>query len=526
MNITVAHHVFASVRGYRTQFRSPSVTDSENAELESFSFGQTNDAEYIASLESHPAFIVRKLSSGRWAITRVFQGENDEYGRVTLLFHTLLISRHDWIERLGCDVLPILNHHIAWQDKEATEISIVPDDSPMPQKVAGQVHALIQQLKTSPSPVVVEETDCSIQAVRWVHRMLPEGKKEQFSYGYRVLSDTLKVALLCLARQALRLGLVAKTLKDEPVLNGRHDKPTVESTVPIFQYEPARVNKLTLVLVVGICIIGISGIIIAIPIFKHFSDLKKVTKIKNELNTLIGDGHFIKNQNERKQKVEEIQKKLRVLESLREYKKNSELYSSMKEIYDWVDFAEHYGWEYDNLINAIEKIRDTVPTDITDYPDKKTTEIIVQNHSILVQNKLNALHDDATIEEIKNAIIKADKWRDRLQANVMTPIQTKISKWNSTLKSYDPNTFTMYDPNEGVYANCNGPVWLDPTSFLALAKDRIVEIKNIKDEIQKLSNEQTFKNMIDTSVPSHKETIAGYVTDLNGVEKKVNNYSS
>ena len=90
MKIKVAHHIFASRKGYQTQFRSPDVTESENAELESFSFGQTNDTNYMASLKKHPAFTVRKLRSGRWAITRVFQGADDDYGRATLLFHTVL----------------------------------------------------------------------------------------------------------------------------------------------------------------------------------------------------------------------------------------------------------------------------------------------------------------------------------------------------------------------------------------------------------------------------------------------------
>ena len=204
MNIKVAHHIFASVKGYQTQFRSPDITESENAELESFSFGQTNDADYIISLKDHPAFVVRKLRSGRWAFTRVFQGSDDEYGRVTLMFHTVLLDQTDWLDSLGCDIQPLLDHPMLWQNTESTEISVKLDNSPLPQNIQQKVRSLLDKATMATSTVLVDESACSLQTIRWAHRMMLDEEKESFSYGYRVLSDAMNVSLLCLAHQALR----------------------------------------------------------------------------------------------------------------------------------------------------------------------------------------------------------------------------------------------------------------------------------------------------------------------------------
>ena len=295
MKIKVAHHIFASREGYQTQFRSPDVTESENAELESFSFGQTNDANYMASLKRHPAFTVRKLRSGRWAITRVFQGADDDYGRATLRFHTVLVSQKEWAS-LDFDVLPLLEHPALWQDTESTEVSVEPDDSPLPQDITEQVLFLLNQLTASSSPVIVDESICSLQIVRWVHRRLLDEDKKEFSYGYRVLSDAMDASLLCLARQALRTATPGA---------GRYDKVRVSAPSPFKtpDYEnmnmaydkPASSNKVAILIIITVCVLGIAGAIFALVAVNNAQNNAQKEKILSEIiqpaNSLLGKNY-------------------------------------------------------------------------------------------------------------------------------------------------------------------------------------------------------------------------------------------
>jgi len=134
MNIKISHHIFGSSEGYRTLFQSASIIDTECEELESFSFGQTNDPDYINSLSNDPAYLVRKLKTGRWAITRVFKGFDDEYGRRTLLFHSVIVEQNVWLKTLDCDTQPLLFHPKLWKHKEQETVSIKLDSSPIPKE--------------------------------------------------------------------------------------------------------------------------------------------------------------------------------------------------------------------------------------------------------------------------------------------------------------------------------------------------------------------------------------------------------
>ena len=81
MGIIVGRHVFGSLEGYRTIANTPDLSLEEVAELEFFSFGQTNESSYLDSLKVNPAYISRPLSSGKWAVTRIFQGKPDIHHR-------------------------------------------------------------------------------------------------------------------------------------------------------------------------------------------------------------------------------------------------------------------------------------------------------------------------------------------------------------------------------------------------------------------------------------------------------------
>ena len=108
MKITISRHIFGSVRGYTTLGKSEDLSSEEIAELEILSFGQTNEASYMNSLQISPAYICRSLCSGRRAVTRVFQGKPDEHNRITLLFVSAVMKSDDWNCLLKHDVNKLL----------------------------------------------------------------------------------------------------------------------------------------------------------------------------------------------------------------------------------------------------------------------------------------------------------------------------------------------------------------------------------------------------------------------------------
>jgi len=50
MEVKVSRHIFGSKDGYKTLAKSADVLPIECAQLEDFSYGQTNDSAYLKSL--------------------------------------------------------------------------------------------------------------------------------------------------------------------------------------------------------------------------------------------------------------------------------------------------------------------------------------------------------------------------------------------------------------------------------------------------------------------------------------------
>lgn len=217
MKIEISRHVYGSSKGYQTLAKSAEVTDAEVKELEAISFGQTTDKSYLQSLEEKPAFICRKMSSsGRWGITRIFWGPQDDYGRVTLLFVTALISRLDWLNTINSDVNVILGMKEIWKwDNEQN----IPEEYievsqkkliPKPQTVKNALSLLSvveSSSKKNRATIVVREDVFGQEDVRWLNIILPQKERESFSCAVRALSDGLPFTLICMSE----VGISGKT---------------------------------------------------------------------------------------------------------------------------------------------------------------------------------------------------------------------------------------------------------------------------------------------------------------------------
>jgi len=210
MNITVARHVFGSIRGYTTLAKSGDVSPEETAKLEMLSFGQTNESSYLGSLQTNPAYISRPLHSGRWAVTRVFQGKPDDHNRTTLLFISAVITIDDWLYSLKCDVNKLLYYPSLWQwngEEKLEPIEIAIEDKrettapEIRNKVLTLLAAVEKYTRDENTSIVVRTSDFDAKVLRWVNMVLPVASKQTFSCAARSLNDGLPFALISMARE-------------------------------------------------------------------------------------------------------------------------------------------------------------------------------------------------------------------------------------------------------------------------------------------------------------------------------------
>lgn len=98
-------HVLAHHDGRYQTTVSHGITPNETKALEQFLFGQTNNAEYLESLQSQPGIIWRRVGN-RFALTRVRKGDTDPDGRSTLIFETLLdTGTHSLLVQRACETV-------------------------------------------------------------------------------------------------------------------------------------------------------------------------------------------------------------------------------------------------------------------------------------------------------------------------------------------------------------------------------------------------------------------------------------
>lgn len=210
MNIAVSRHVFGSIRGYTTLAKSGDLSPEETAKLEMLSFGQTNESSYLGSLQTNPAYISRPLHSGRWTVTRVFQGKPDDHNRTTLLFISAVITIDDWLYSLKCDVNKLLYYPSLWQwngEEKLEPIEIAIEDkreAPGPEirnKVLTLLAAVEKYTRDENITIVVRTSDFDAKVLRWVNMVLPLSSKQTFSCATRSLNDGLPLALVSMARE-------------------------------------------------------------------------------------------------------------------------------------------------------------------------------------------------------------------------------------------------------------------------------------------------------------------------------------
>ena len=210
MNIIVSRHVFGSIRGYTTLAKSSDLSPEEISKLEILSFGQTNESSYLDSLQTNPAYISRPLYSEKWAVTRVFKGKSDVHNRTTLLFISAIVSIHDWLYLLKCDVNKLLYNSNLWQwngEEKLKSIEIsVESKKEIPgmeirNKVLSLLGAVEKYTNDKDTTIVVKESEFDGKILRCLNMVLPVESKQTFSCTARSLNDGLPFSLISMAKE-------------------------------------------------------------------------------------------------------------------------------------------------------------------------------------------------------------------------------------------------------------------------------------------------------------------------------------
>jgi len=523
MKIKVSHHIFASLKGYQTQFRSNNVTDSENAELESFSFGQTNDSDYISSLHSHPAYLIRKLKSGRWAITRVFEGANDEYGRITLLFHSILIDRDGWINQLDCDVQPLLDHPTLWRRKEESEISVAIDPSPLPDEIKMEVNAIISKLVNTDQPLIMDESLCSLQIIRWVNRLLPDELKEKFTCGYRVLSDNFQASLLCLSEQALRGSAATATSYNNSVTR----RSPLYAERGDWHDGHRETNKTAIIIICVASVLGVLGIIF-IPL--KILDLQRKNIVKqintkalsflNENRNISGDPNM------REKKEKEADKLIEQIQKILSKKPNAELSRIKSLLEKWKIDAKSKGQKYEEIEKQVKKLEPILNKEVTIYPaPEDIRKVLSINEQLLPyisetepNNYLISQKAGKPLEDIK-------KWLGRIK-KYLIEIEDEINKIETEISQNNPYNYTGMDPNQYRFGSAepNWPDYADPNQFSIKADHNIQCLNELRPKIQGVRNEPSWANAKNSPIEDHKKKAQEFSGKITNLDTLANQY--
>ncbi len=512
MKIKVSHHIFASLKGYQTQFRSDNVTDSESAELESFSFGQTNDSGYISSLHNHPAYLIRKLKSGRWAITKVFEGADDEYGRITFLFHSILIDRDGWINQLDCDIQPLLDHPTLWRDEEKSEISVAIDPSSVPDEIKMEVNAIISKLMSTDQSLILDESLCSLQTIRWVNRLLPDKLKEKFTCGYRVLSDSFQASLLCLSKHALR----GRSATVAPYNNSVTRRAPLYTERSDWHDGHRETNKTAIIIICVASVLGILGIIFISLRIWDLQYKKMVGQIITEATSFLNENHNISGDlSTREQKEKDATILIEQIQKITSKKPNAELGKTMSLLKKWKVDAKSEGQKYGEVNNLLKQIEPILDKEITIYPNQTEISIVLSIKEKLKSYLSELELNDLLLKKTDDSLKKIKVWLTGHE-KYLIEIKNKINDIRTKLSQNDPNQYAIMDPNQISSA--------DPNQFLIKADQNIQWLNKLKRDIQGVQNEPSLANAKNSPISNDREKAEEILETTKNLEKLTNDY--
>ena len=214
--IQVSTHLFGSIEGYQTLFKSSDVSEIEERALSIFGFGSPKSKEEIDQLTQHPSVAARLLPSGRFAITRLFPGEADVAGRDTVERRTIIFSAHDWKFIVRCDIESLLKdentfHRSMFESSKAHSVQVNDSEDLLP--CAGELERRLYDILLSTprqnACALVADDPVNRQGLFKLLKVLPIQEACQLSWGLGLFAAASSVAAGAHARWASLSGHLA-----------------------------------------------------------------------------------------------------------------------------------------------------------------------------------------------------------------------------------------------------------------------------------------------------------------------------
>ena len=203
-------HLLASRDGYKTFARTPSVTPQELRELEELVYGQPDDASVYAALTSQSTAMLRRFrSTGRYALSRIVQGDRDSAGRETIAVCTMIFTAAQYQVIARGDLWRMLHSAQLWAVDlfRSGQPIALPDMSPVRRTITASdvtiFDAWMAARGRQNAVAMIGANPASHQAIITLLQVLAEKDLLELTWGCRLFSLPSSISVASIAQRGV-----------------------------------------------------------------------------------------------------------------------------------------------------------------------------------------------------------------------------------------------------------------------------------------------------------------------------------
>ena len=203
-------HLLASRDGYTTFAKSNSVTPPEQRELEELVYGQPDDAIVYAALTTQATAMLRRLrSTGRYALSRIIQGDRDSAGRDTIAVCTIILTAAQYQAIARGDLWRFLHSPQLWAVTlfRSGQPLALPEMLPVRRAIASSDVTLFDTWMAARSRqngvAMIGANPASHQAVIALPQVLAEKDLLELTWGCRLFSLPSSISVASIAQRGV-----------------------------------------------------------------------------------------------------------------------------------------------------------------------------------------------------------------------------------------------------------------------------------------------------------------------------------
>lgn len=203
-------HLLASRDGYTTFAKSSSVTPPEQRELEELVYGQPDDAIVYAALTAQATAMLRRLrSTGRYALSRIIQGDRDSAGRETIAVCTIILTAAQYQAIARGDLWRLLHSPQLWSVNlfRSGQPLALPEMLPVRRAITSSDVTLFDAWMAARSRqnavAMIGANPASHQAVIALLQVLAEKDLLELTWGCRLFSLPSSISVASIAQRGV-----------------------------------------------------------------------------------------------------------------------------------------------------------------------------------------------------------------------------------------------------------------------------------------------------------------------------------